>query len=142
MNKKITFCLLLLASINAPAMQRQIEPEPSLRQEASADRQQQQKQKKKDKQKQHNQDNKNPVEQPTADPEIDDLNAEMAAIVRSVEQTYGSVQGMMTHLKHKEHKRICPTCGRPAEVCEADRGRIAHGNIMLCGCPACGGLQI
>ncbi len=77
-------------------MQRQKEQEPSLRQEASADRQQQQKQKKKDKQKQHNQDNKNPVEQPTADPEIDDLNAEMAAIVHAVEQTYGSVQGMMT----------------------------------------------
>lgn len=138
MNKKLVFGLgLLCIAGSMPAMQQQ-------QQKQKEQDQQNQKQKKKDKQKQkdNNNDGESPKDVTAPDADFTDLNAMLSVIMNDITQAHGSVTGMMTNLKHKEHKRICPTCGRPAEECSVDRGRISHGNIMLCGCPLCGGLQV
>ena len=62
--------------------------------------------------------------------------------MNQINQEHGSVTNMIENLKHKEHQRICPTCGRHAEMCGVDRDRIQQGTIMLCGCPMCGGLLV
>lgn len=133
MNKKIVFCLAMLMNLNVFAMQQQ-------QQRQKQEEQDQQKQKDKKKPRWYSNDNQ--PEQPITDPEIDNLHQMISGIVNQINQGHGSVTKMVENLKHKEHKRICPTCGRPAQECHVDRDRVAHGEIMLCGCPVCGGLLV
>jgi hypothetical protein len=90
----------------------------------------------------HHQDQHNKSE--IEDIEIADLKADAAAIVKAVENnlvntTSQTSVASKTKPIEKQHERICPTCGRPAELCELDKSRIAQGNIMTCGCHECGG---
>ncbi len=134
MNKIALLILPMLVAGSLPAMMQQTQKQ--------ADQvQQKEKQKNQKKPRWYSNDDKQP-ELPAADPETADLNAMLAVIMNQINQEHGAVTTMVETLKHKEHQRICPTCGRPAEVCGADKDRIAHGNIMLCGCPLCGGLQV
>lgn len=132
---KIVITLVLLMAGSAPAMAMQ-------RQRTQDQHQQTQKKKDKKKQNQNNNDNANPIEDTAPDAATADLNVMLAGIMNQINQAHGSVDAMVTHLKTKDHQRICPTCGQPAELCETDKGRLAHGNVMLCGCSICGGLQV
>ena len=114
-----------------PAMQHQKEQD-----------QQQQQQKKKGKNKQqvqHDADIQKSAE--IEDPEVLALKMQMSSIANTITQTHGSAQAMIEKQEHKEHKRICPTCGRLSDQCLVDQDRIASGIIMLCGCSVCGGLK-
>jgi hypothetical protein len=125
----LTFAMLVAGSM--PAMQQQKQKEE----------QEQQQQKKKDKKKPNNHDNNQP-EQPETDPAVDNLKAMLSTIMNQINQEHGSATNMVENLKHKEHTRICPTCGGLAAHCPADRSRIAGGTVLLCGCPICGGLLV
>jgi NADH pyrophosphatase NudC (nudix superfamily) len=144
MNKIIVFCFAMLVSLNTLAMQQQQQKQKRESADANAMADKQQKEVKR-KQRWYSNDKENPskqLEQPSNGSETDNLNAMLSGIMNQINQEYGSVTNMIENLKHQEHQRICPTCGRPAEICETDRDRIAHGDVMLCGCPICGGLQV
>jgi flagellar biosynthesis component FlhA len=144
MNKKIAFCLTILVVGSLPAMQQKQKQKNQQKQEKDRKKQHWYSNDKKDSSEpaQSNKELEQPVTAPAADQTTDDLNAMISVIMNQIKQQHGSVTNMIENLKHKEHERICPTCGRPAEICEADKDRIAHGNVMLCGCPVCGGLQV
>ena len=73
--------------------------------------------------------------------EFADLKNLLQDIINKVAREHGSVDEMLNQ-KANEHVRICPTCGGIAAQCPADLDRIAHGEILTCGCTRCGGLQI
>ena len=73
--------------------------------------------------------------------EFADLKNLLQDIINEVAKEHGSVDEMLDQ-KAKEHVRICPTCGGIAAQCPADLDRIAHGEILTCGCTKCGGLQV
>lgn len=129
----LTFALFMVGSLPAMMQQQQ--------QKQKQEQEQEQKERRKKRQK-DNHDKTNPSGDPIADPDVALLQEMLSNIVHRINQEHGSVTNMVETLKHKDHQRICPTCGRPAEVCETDRDRIAHGNVMLCGCAICGGLLV
>ena len=130
MNKKLFLSALLLVG-SVVAMQQQQE------QKQKEQEQEQQKPKKKPKK-----DQDQTPEEPKADDEIADLQDMLATIMNGINLAHGSVTDMVAKIKRSEHRRICPTCGRPATECDVDKGRLQVGNVMLCGCPICGGLKI
>lgn len=127
----LTFALLAAGSLPAMQQSQKQKQQQSADAKAMADKQQ-----KKDNKKQHTYSNDNP--EIVDDLELADLKADMAAIVKAVENNQVN-SAHATKSVEKKHERICPTCGYPAALCEVDKDRIAHGNIMLCGCDECGG---
>lgn len=96
--------------------------------------------KKKKKDPQGNQDNQSDsdaMDAVTADPQ-NELQLQMAAIMASINDTYGSVDSMIK-VKMKDHVRMCPTCTRTSAECPTDQDRIRNGNIMPCACSFCRG---
>jgi hypothetical protein len=131
MKKLIILTLAILMAGSLPAMQ-----------QPQKQKQQTKKTKKNNKQQhQHQHDKPEMVED---DLDVLDLKADMAAIVKSIENNQVNIGNAVdnantTKPDEKKHERICPTCGRPAIFCETDKERIAHGIVMTCGCSECGG---
>lgn len=65
-----------------------------------------------------------------------DLQTEIAAIMATVAQNYGSIDGLIK-AKTEDHQRICSYCGRLSITCWADLDRIRHGEVIPCGCEFC-----
>lgn len=76
--------------------------------------------------------------QPTLTDPADDIQMQMAALLNSINETYGSVEGMID-CKLEDHERICPTCGALSIQCSVDQDRLSNGHIMRCGCGFCRG---
>ena len=70
--------------------------------------------------------------------DLSDLLTQVEEDVKQIVETHGSVKEAVKKM-HKEHVRICPTCGGIASQCPADKDRLSRGNIMKCACKVCKG---